>query len=297
MQSTETDLLHLGAQNKAACHPLVETLHRLQGIYPYVQVDVGQPVGADWLSPAVDLIAPDVVVRLAELARARVNKGSTAVIASTIFQSYQWLPLITAIGAYLLDRRVLNLRLVNVRMHLASQGVIDRMALTSSGFAALPGDPAVGQQDVHVVDSYSMLRDCLRQEIEAHLGAVIDLLCQHLGCRPDVLWLNAADRSAQILLAWMQEQTPAADRAAIQAEIEGLLQFPGSPLNAAAVSFFELACQGQTRIFLKRATCCYWYKHANGATCADCPRRTEADRRQQLLAGMAKALEEAAVPA
>jgi ferric iron reductase protein FhuF len=129
------------------------------------------------------------------------------------------------------------------------------------------------------------LRERLRDTVTAHFAPAVALLCAELGCKERALWLFVADGLAGTL-AWTQiEQEAPVERAAVEAELDGLVRVPTSPLFAKQIGLFELTFREQPRLQYDRATCCYWYKteDANGDCCTTCPRRPPAERDALLL--------------
>ena len=155
-------------------------------------------------------------------------------------------------------------------------------------FFALRNDPAVNHSDAQVVADAATLRDQMRLDLEEHMTPLIHALQRRLGCKLRGLWLTLADRIANNLVWLMQERSAAVSLAEVQRELAALLSIQQSPLHMPKLRLFELSHQGVTRVFLERATCCFWYRQEGGNYCATCPHRTKQDRNEQLLKWMAQ---------
>lgn len=279
-------------------HPLTQTMSRIMRIQGYLKVEMGPLDSAtnksDWFEPSTLFAMPSGMLyeRIVD-AQKQLQSKSAAMIGSWLLQAYHW-PIITApIGCYLIDKRVPDLALENVKVRLGENGDVEAVAFTSSKFATLPTDPAAAHLDAQVMPDVVALRTYLRQGLETHLGWIIEQLCQQIGCKPRGLWLDVADRCAATLIWLMQQIDERTDIATIEDEMEALLRVPASPLNHKKVGLFTLTHHGQTQAFLDRATCCHWYrtKEANGDCCSTCPRRTQTDRNERLLQYMAEQFE------
>jgi hypothetical protein len=268
-------------------HPLEQTLARVRQLNADLRPEPGLPSTGDWVS-VPEHFAPGASWLTAMIAEAqrRLHTRSPAIIGSTILQGYQW-PLVgTAVACYLLDRRVPDISLANTRVGYTGHEAA-ALALLGGRFTALPDDPAAGHPDVTVVSDSAMLRALLRREIEAHLGAVIARICAAVGCKPRGLWLNVADALAGTVL-WLAQQQQPCSPAQLEAEVDALVRVPGAPFASARLGLVVLTYRERTRVFLDRATCCYWYKTDQGEYCSTCPHRTPEDRRQRLLKYLAE---------
>lgn len=119
-------------------------------------------------------------------------------------------------------------------------------------------------------------------------GDEMQRLHQRLGCSPRGLWLFVTDRCVGTLSWLMQERDETASLCQIEAEVDALIRAPGSSLANKRVGLFELTYQNHSRVYLDRATCCYWYRTEGGDYCNTCPHRTEEDRNARLLKYMAE---------
>ncbi len=269
-------------------HPLEQTLARVRALNTYLKSELGTPKGEGWISPT-DL-APGAVwlETMIGATQARLRTKAAAIIGSAILQSYQWPLISTAIACYVCDRRVPDLSVTKTLTHYNAAHHADALAFLGEQFICLPNDPAASHPDASVAPDPSALCIALRTGIAAHLGIVINQLCIRLGCKPFGLWLNVTDTLAGTLIWLAQLQQPAPTLSQLEAEIETLICLPGSPLNRHQVELIELHYQEQRRVFLNRATCCYWYKTDGGDYCSTCPHRTPEDRRERLLRYLAE---------
>jgi hypothetical protein len=216
-------------------------------------------------------------------------------VSGSLLQAYQWPLIASAVACYLCDRRVPDLRIENVRLRFSIAEEEDEnaepeesIAFLGGRFFALPDDPAADHPDARIVPHRDALRDALRSGIETHLGSTIQRLHERLGCSPRGLWLFVADRCAGTLVWLMQEQDVTVGLDPIGREVDALIRAPGSPLANKRVGLFELNYRGRSRVYLDRATCCYWYRSEDGDYCTTCPHRTEEERNARLLKYMAE---------
>ncbi|BAL99860.1 MULTISPECIES: (2Fe-2S)-binding protein [Caldilinea] len=275
-------------------HPLRQTFARIGHMNRYIQARLGGGDEAGWVAP-VDLFTfTSEAVSLQRLiygAQKRLRTEAKNIIAGAVLQEYQWPLLVSAIASFLVDRRVPDMGLQNVRLWLSSgenaaQKPHELIAYCSGRFAALPDDPAAEHPDAWIVPDLKALRAHLRMSIEAHMGWVIQRLSRYLCCNERGLWFYVTDRCAGTLCWLMQQQDSSTDLQQIQEEFNELLKAPGSPLHNKKVGLFTLTYKNHTQVFLNRATCCFWYRTEGGDYCANCPHRTQADRHERLLQSM-----------
>jgi hypothetical protein len=271
-------------------HPFRATLERVGALSAYLKAELGTPTEGAWV--AAEALAPGAtwLELLATQTQARLRTKAPTITASAILQGYQWPLISTAIACYLVDRRVPDLSVANLRTRYNAEYEGDALALGRGRFVALPNDPAADPDHAKalIVADEDALRAALRTGIEAHLGVVIAQLCAHFTCKPRGLWLNVADSCASTLVWLMQAYAPATTAAQLEAELAALIHHPGSPLHNRRIGLIQLRHQEHSQIFLDRATCCYWYKTEDGNYCNTCPKRTPEDRRERLLAYLAE---------
>lgn len=270
-------------------NPLAQTVARARQLNEYLKPELGEPSGEGWIAvPAALAPGAPYLETLIAATQARLRTKAASIVGSAVLQSYQWPLVSTAVVCYLIDRRVPDLSLEHTRTHYNAAHEADALALLTGRFTALPGDPASVHPEATVVPDRATLRATLRITVEAHLGVVIEQLCARLGCKPRGLWLNVADSLAGTLVWLAQERDRTIRLAALEREVEGLIRVPGSPLRAREIGLIELTYGERSRIYLDRATCCYWYKTDGGDYCSTCPHRTRQDRRERLLRYLAE---------
>ncbi len=282
-------------------HPLAATLAHVMADYPYLQAQHGVPDGAAWFCPATVYSAGSAALR-AQIAhtQATLRTNSPTMVAGSLLQHLQWPLLNVAVRCYLREQRVPAVRLDQVWLRLPADagpiGEPDAVALAATRFYALPGDPDAAHPDAVLVPGRAALRERLREMIIAHFAPVVALLSAELGCHARTLWLFVADGLAGTLAWTLIEQEPLVSRAVVEAELDGLVRVPSSPLYARQIGLFELTFRGQARLCYARVTCCYWYRTAEAAgdCCTTCPRRPAAERDARLLRFMAEEATQAA---
>ncbi len=241
---------------------------------------IGQPEGAGWVLTS-DLVKDSELLE-ALLGRIQSSRGieNRAYAGTNWVRSYLWTILTTAVAAFLLERRIPDLRAENVSLHFGDGGFAEALALSSPRFFSLPDDPEAGHPDAVVLPSEEALLAWMREPIaETHLQELIPTLRSlriKRGTR--VLRRLGTDAFAEAFMSVGQ----AADREAEALDAAEKLLAGPSPLSGPA-NYFVLEYEGgsaQTRV---RNTCCLHYKVA-GSTCLTCPRTTDEERRERLAA-------------
>lgn len=269
-------------QTLALQEPLQQTFERVSALNQYINVQVGTPTGAGWIT-AEALFAPESSLLAGMIASHQHRYGTTVpnIIGSTLLQNYHWSLISSVLATYFVDRRVPNAAVNRVKMFFTENGDGDGIAFADGAFTALPDDPAAGHPQVTIVPTLDALRDRLRVELENHLTWVIDRIVDWTGCRPAGLWLAVSDRCMSTVSWIMQMIEPDISLAQIQAETEPLLRIKGSPLYNKKVDLVEVTHLNQSQIFLQRASCCYWYKTEGGNYCSTCPHLSQAQRTER----------------
>jgi hypothetical protein len=272
-----------------ATHPLVQAHARATALHGHLRVEFGLPTDAGWYR-LDELFAAGSPVFAAQVraSEARLRTMAGSIIGSALLQSYQWPLIALTVGCYLSSRRVPNLHAGNVRIHLNAASQADGIALLAGGFTALASDPAQNHPDAHLVTNHAALQTILRRSLEEHLGQAIGSITAQLGGKPNGLWLNVADGLAGTLAWLMHEFDPTAELSAVADEVDALVRVADSPLNNRKIGLVMLQHADQQRVFLERATCCYWYKTEEGEYCSTCPHRTPEDRRARLIQYLAE---------
>ncbi|MEM7343008.1 MAG: ferric iron reductase [Chloroflexota bacterium] len=277
-------------------HPLQATFSRVKELSEYVKVELGTPTDAGWVEPpALFTPSSEKMNTLMVNMQKRLKTKSTRIVGSSLLQAYNW-PLIAAsIACYLVDKRVPDLSVSNIRVQFSDEEEVTALAFHVGRFAALPSDPAAFHPDAQVVPDIAALRACLRSGFETHFGWVITQIEQQVGAKPKGLWLDVADLCASILIWFMQDQDPKIDPELIKQEIDSLIREPDSPLNHKKIGLFTLTYAGKTEAYLDRLSCCYWYRweESEGKYCTTCPKVPKAERKERLLQYMIEAHEKA----
>ncbi|MEM7344381.1 MAG: (2Fe-2S)-binding protein [Chloroflexota bacterium] len=270
-------------------HPFPETVCRVNQFLDFLDVQFDVPNRPNWIEPK-KYFAPNST-KLATMrteTQQRLRTDAANIVGSSILQAYQWPIIVVAIASYLLDQRVPDLSLDNVRLNFVNQDNIVKIGLQSGRFTALPSDPARDHPDATVVINQDALRLTLRTEIENHLGLIIEQLCCQFGAHPRGLWLAVSDRCASTLIWLMQEIDGLVDPPTIENEIDLLMKVPGTLLYSKPIGLFTLTYAENTYSFSKRATCCYLFKVKENSYCATCPRLKKRKRTERLLSYMAQ---------
>lgn len=231
-----------------------------------------------WI-PAAELVANR---GLLEEALESIEQGcgvrDRAYVGTSLIRSYLWRILTTSVAAFLLERRVPDLRAENVSLRFGDGGFIEGLAFTSARFFTLADDPEAEHPDATVLPSEKDLLSRMREPIaQTHLQELIPTLRSlrvRRGTR--VLWKLGTDAFAEAFMSVGQatgRETEALDAA------EKLLEKP-SPLSGSA-NYFALEYEGGSKPSRIRNTYCLHYKVA-GSPCLTCPRTTDEERRERM---------------
>lgn len=280
-------------------HPLCQTFAHVRQLHRHIQARYGEADGPGWVTPLELFTGESARLQmLIERMQKRLGTEAKKIICGALLQEYQWPLLVTSIACFLIERRVPDMCPESVRLFMpldeqpgAVMEQCEPIAYCSGRFAALSEDPAADHPSALIVADVDALRVCLRRGIEMHMGWVIQQLSRYMRCNERGLWLYVTDRCAGTLCWLMQQEGSAADLQTIEREFDTLLRAPGSPLNNNKVGLFTLTYRDHTQVFLNRATCCYWYRTEGGDYCANCPHRSQAERHERLLQGMASEYE------
>lgn len=241
--------------------PLAATFQRLNTL-PHIQVQLGVPQGEGWFT-----LASLGTALMDDLMQQFLPDGDRKAQAVSYFARINWLSCAVAVGMYLTEQRCPILHPDKVWVHFNTTGSTDAVALADSHFYALTTDPDASAPEAMLLRDQAALRDMLRQQLEAHLLGVIEHLHRATRLGKPALWINLADRIGWALLT-MGSQQFSPDQCA--AEMDLLLQAPGSPLNGnTGITLVEH--EGQCQPFLKRGGCCLFYKLPGNTYCATCP--------------------------
>src|SRR5262245_30298801 len=114
---------------------LDSTLAKVGQLHPSLQIQVGEPEGWHsfddiWKTSLVD----ELLGRLAN----RYQFQDKHFLALTLLNIYSWMPLAGGVGAYFLDKRMLDLHPRNLLWHFDTEGNADGLMLRGSQFYEMP---------------------------------------------------------------------------------------------------------------------------------------------------------------
>lgn len=199
---------------------------------------------------------------------------------TSLLRSYLWRMLGPAVGAFLLERRLPDLRAESVALRFGEDGSVEGVAFVGESFVVLPQDPAAAHPAATVLPSERELLFSLRDALaETHL-AVLTPALRDLGVRRGSRALRQvfADSCVQAFVFVGRYLGREADGVGLA---ETLLAGP-SPLSV-PLNYRVLEYPGGSEATCVRNACCLYYKTGNG-TCFTCPRKTDEERVRDLLA-------------
>lgn len=269
---------------------LAATMARVAALDEYLVGGVDRDAGSapGWVTPD-ELCAADGVAleRLLAAVRDRWQTDDRAIQASFVIGEYAWCLLAPVVGAYLVERRVPSLAHHNVAVWLPPDGGPGRLALRTSHFTALAGDPLGGGSDVTTVRDEAALRDALHDEIVVHMRPVIAALRARTPFGARAQWLEVADRAAGAM-CHVAELTGDAEGG--RREVEVLFHRAGSSLNSPRIRFVTYEHLAVRRTMKLRGACCLTYRLPDQEYCMSCPLLPEPQREQRVRAWIADEL-------
>ena len=259
-------------------HPLRETLDRLLATFGGdFKVELGTPQGDGWYA-ARELVERrhDVVQQcMAAILRAE-GADDRRVGASFFFKSYCSAVIGAGVAMALIERRVADLSIDNMHLHLHEAGGIDGIALTRTRIAVLPDDPAADHPDAVVVATEAELGEYLLAcAVDEHLAYAVEAWRPVLRLGKPALWGLAADTDAGFAM-FILERLQQAERC--DELIPALLDRPR--LRGSGVIWLDI--DGERHPVLKRAACCFAYRSPNYPHCDTCPLLSEAEREARM---------------
>lgn len=270
-------------ETRSEARPLAQTLERVGELNEYLNVRLGAPSGEGWV-PASELAYEDSphLDPFLERVGAEHETEDRSVMASFFFGYYNWQVAAPAIISYLTESRVPDVSATNLALHVNEAGRVDDLAVLEEKFAALPDDPASKRPGATVVDDGDALRRYfLDRLIEGHLAPLVELLRTRTPLGRRALWAAVADRCASTVI-WLTRQLGKEDLC--PGEVEALVGEP--PLEGkTGVMYVEHA--GRTEMFLRRGSCCFYYKLAR-EHCATCPLLPLEERERRLREHLAR---------
>lgn len=199
---------------------------------------------------------------------------------TSLLRGYLWRMLRPAVAAFLLERRMPDLRAESVALRYGEGGFVKDVAFAGEHFAVLPRDPDAAHPAATVLPSERELLLSLRDALaETHLAVMIPAL-RSLRVRRGSRALRRVygDSCAEAFMFVGRCMGREAEGVGFA---ETLLAGP-SPLSA-PVNYRVLEYPGGSEATRVRNACCLYYKTGSGA-CFTCPRKTDEERVQDLLA-------------
>jgi len=232
-------------------------------------------VRVDELAADGDLLA-DLMDRIGQA----YGEGGRPFTGTSLLRGYLWRMLTPAAAAFLLERRLPDLRAESVALRFGGDGSVEDVAFAGDSFAVLPQDPEAAHPAATVLPSEREVLYALRDALaETHLAVLIPAL-RDLGVRRGSRALRQvfADSCVQAFVFVGRCLGREAEGVGLA---ETLLAGP-SPLSA-PLNYRVLEYPGGSEATCVRNTCCLYYKTGNGA-CFTCPRKTDEERVRDLLA-------------
>ena len=241
---------------------------------PDLSARTGHPEGPGWTTVAG--LAADRA--LLEALVERIERGcgvrDRPYAGTSLLRIYLWRILTTSVAAFLLERRLPDLRAENVALRFGDGGFAEELAFIAPRFFALPDDPEAGHPDATVLPSKKDFLDRMREALATtHLPALIPAL-RDLRVRRGTraLWGTGVDVCAEAFMFIGQSLDLEAEALGFA---ETMLSGP-SPLSG-PTNFFVLDQAGQPKTTRVRNICCLYYKLGNGP-CSTCPRTPHEER-------------------
>ncbi len=198
---------------------------------------------------------------------------------TSLLRGYLWRVLTPAAAAFLLERRLPDLRAESVALRFGGGGSVEDVAFAGERFAVLPQDPDAAHPAATVLSSEREILYALRDALaETHLAALAPAL-RGLGVRRGSRALRQvfADSCAEAFVFVGRYLGREAEGVGLA---ETLLAGP-SPLSA-PLNYRVLEYPGGSQATRVRNACCLYYKTGNGP-CFTCPRKTDEERVRDLL--------------
>ena len=264
--------------------PLSTTLERVATAAGEKGLDlsacVGRPEGPGWTGTK-DLAADRALLKnVLQSVERGCGVKDRPYAGTSLLRSYLWRILTISVAAFLLERRLPDLRAENVRLRFGDGGFAEELAFASPRFFTLPGDPESRHPNARVLVSEKEFLDRIREDIATtHLRTLIPGLRElrvRRGTR--ALWGVGADVCAEAFMFVGQNLD-------LEPEALGFAEklLSGPPPLSGQSNFFVPEHGGDGRKIRVRNTCCLYYKLGNGP-CLTCPRLTKEERGAKLAA-------------
>ena len=208
------------------------------------------------------------------------GEGGRPFTGTSLLRGYLWRMLTPAAAAFLLERRLPDLRAESVALCFGGGGSVEDVAFAGKGFVVLPQDPDAAHPAATVLPSEKEVLFSLGEALaETHLAVLAPAL-RGLGVRRGSRALRQvfADGCAEAFMFVGRHLGREAEGVGLA---ETLLAGP-SPLSA-PLNHRVLEYPGGSEATRVRNACCLYYKTGNGV-CFTCPRKTDEERVRDLLA-------------
>ncbi|MGX1548852.1 (2Fe-2S)-binding protein [Streptomyces adustus] len=213
----------------------------------------------------------------AQVLRDYGQRARPDVVAGFGLHRYAWPACLLITVPWFLHRRVPRLPVT----HVSYDRGAGRMAVRTTSFACLPGDPAAALPGARVVADEEALRAEVRAAVAEHMEPVLAGFGPLMRRRGRALWGMVTDEIVEGL--WYVAHLFGEERRAMR-ELEALLPGATGPYVGSA-AFRELTGpDGEPLPTRDRASCCMFYTVRPQDTCATCPRTCDADRVAKLTA-------------
>ena len=256
--------------------PLADTLAAARahfGGHDVLAARVGAPDG--WLpaTAVTGAVLEDLLARAtATTATSRRDIGATL-----LAEGYAWALTVRAVGTLLFGGRIPAMAPREVVLEFAAGDATITGVAFAGGAYGLAGDPREGDRSLAVLPGEDALLARLHDELEAHLGPLLEQLAAASGRPLRALWRSAGDRLGGAFL-WLGEVVGMRERAwDLGARC---MQLP-RPL-AVGAGFRVLEHAGIAEPTRDRRSCCLIYRADGQTTCFTCPLTSEAERRSRL---------------
>jgi ferric iron reductase protein FhuF len=259
--------------------PIAADFERLNTLNEYVSLQTGRPDGENWYSPE-EFTQPDSPALDEILGRIRGKTGcdDRHFLAASFAGGYVWQMAVVGVGCFLAAHRLPDLSADNLRMRFDDNGWNDRLSFIRERFYALSDDSEATDSNALVVDNNDMLRDLLRQQMENHMSRVIDALKAKTTMGKRGMWGIVADRMAGIVIH-ATEQLGQSETC--EHEVEALIQVADSPLKG-KTGVMRAEHNGHQEMYLKRGSCCQYYKVPGYGYCITCPLQSKEERERRM---------------
>ncbi len=264
----------------ALATPLGDTLARLRRLGPVADRLALAGRASDCPIPAPQLcqVGPELAGAVSTFTRT-LGTSDERVAASLFGQAYALVVTHTTIVCLVVERRVPDVAAANTAVCLDAAGRPVSLALTTPRCAVLSDDPAAAHPDSEVVADFSRLVSWARQQaFDDHLGPFIDALTVIAPVGRRTLWGNVAAACAKAFAAL---DVAGIDHDRLLGDATALLDAPDAPTRGLA-RLFAIDHGNGRRLFVRRETCCLYYRLPGAVSCLSCRLLSDAERRARI---------------